>query len=156
MANMKRHALCLCAAWAAIVLTSCSDNQPIETEQTAFDALGVKPMPAPEEYAEQRTMIERVNNCLGLLESAAGITDEDIRAELKRRGISEITSREIRPLLSIANELERNTSLPDYEVTDIVEKMRRPVGSSLELQQRLDDIGNCAELSRKKVQKPVQ
>ncbi len=146
----------VCIASMALIMTACSESLPVDEEQRAFDAVDVKPLPPPDEYAEQRKAIEDVNRCLGILEAAASITDENIVAEMKERGVLQITSKEIMPLLSIASAIERDSSLPEYEIKEIVEKSRAPLGSEQQIRERLNEIVECVQLSRLEASEPSQ
>lgn len=141
---------------AALFVAGCGDSAARKAEERAFDALGVKPLPAPAEIQRQRAMIESVNRCVGLLESAAGRTDKNILAVLNARGIDQITSKEIRPLLSRAKAIEQESSLPDAEIDALATRSRSLFGVSLQTRKTVKEINDCVELSQIEARNSLQ
>ncbi len=154
--NRLQTLICGWCIPSALLLAGCGDNAARKAEERAFDALGVLPLPPPAEIQRQRDMIESVNRCLGLLESAAGRTDENILAALRERGITQITSNEIRPLQSKAKAVEQESSLPDAEIEALATRSRSLLGVSLESRKAVKEITDCVELSQMEARKSAR
>lgn len=156
MMNRPRTLILALCIPAVLYLAGCGDSAARKAEERAFDALGVKPLPSPAEIERQRAMIESVNRCLGLLESAVGRTDGQIVAVLKERGINQITSNEIRPLLSKAKAIEQDSSLPDAEIEALATRSRSLFGPSFETRKVVKEINDCVELSQMEARKSAR